>query len=134
MKSLNLYRLWEIMNILYNKQEELHKEGKWISFFGDSSSYYGGGRFEDFIEHYSFRVRGKEVVVYSTMCHEDFTIDDFNYIPAKLLNYTNEEVSEWLKDEIKIQLAQLEEKREQDRIYVKQQIEILERRLVMLSE
>lgn len=55
MKTLNLYRVWEILNKIVTKQNLLEEEDIFVSLLGVNSNYYPS-TFENFLDYYSFSV------------------------------------------------------------------------------
>ena len=55
MKTLNLYRIWEIANILQDKMDELVEQCIYVYLLGHRASYVPS-QFENFLEYYSFKI------------------------------------------------------------------------------
>lgn len=128
MKTLNLYRVWEIMNKLITKQNLLEI---YISFFGDSSNYYPTMGFEDFLDYYNFSINEHYLVVFNDdgIPYEDYTNNDFSYIPRQLLNMSDEELDIWMEEEIKRQLLQQDLEKELKREHILEEIKRLQKEL-----
>ena len=78
MENLNLRRVWEVCSTLSLKESELQEQSIFISFMGNRSNYYNP-TFEDFLNYYSFRIDGDEIIVFNDdgVPYEDCTNDDF---------------------------------------------------------
>lgn len=130
MRELNLYKLWEVCNTLSSKESELQEQGIFISFMGNRSNY-GEMNFEKFLEYYSFRIDGDEIVVFNQdgVPYEEFTNNDFSYIPTVLLSFSAEKLESWMNIEVDLQLAQQKREREQQKENIKSKIERLKTQL-----
>ena len=95
MRELNLYKLWEVCNTLALKESELQEQSIFISFMGHKSNFCAQ-TFESFLEYYSFSIEGETIIVFNDdgVPYEDFSTDDFSYVPAVLLSFG--EVHRWL--------------------------------------
>ena len=89
---IDLKRIWEITQIIYNIQEEL--EGKDIYL-----SYNTCYNFEHFVEFYSFKLdlENKKLCYYNNdpVPYEDYNYNEFNYLPLNILDYTDLQIVEW---------------------------------------
>jgi len=130
MKTLNLHRVWEIMNKLTTKQNLLEEEGIYVQFLSNNSNYYYKS-FEDFLDYYNFSVNKWYVVVFNDAPdpYEDWTNDDFNHIPREIIDMTNDELDIWVEEEVKRQLEEQRKDREREKESIKQQIERLQKQL-----
>ena len=133
MRELNLYKLWEVCNILSLKESELQKQSIFITFMGNRSNYCNP-IFEGFVNYYSFRIDGDEIIVFNNdgVPYEDYTNDDFSYVPTVLLSFSPEKLENWMKIEVDLQLEQQKCEKEQQREDIKSQIERLKTRLETL--
>ena len=61
-KTLDLYNLWQVCNILSEKQEELSENSVYISFLGTRSSYTAID-FQSFLEYYSFKTDNNTITI-----------------------------------------------------------------------
>ena len=104
--NLNLEKVWQVMNTLSNKQSELSEDNVYINFMGHRS-LYNEVSFESFLDYYSFKINKDEIVVFNNdgVAWEDFTNDDFSYIPSVLLSFSAEKLNKWVETEIELQLA-----------------------------
>lgn len=130
MRELNLYKLWEVCNTLSLKESELQEQGIFISFMGNRSNYCNP-IFEGFLNYYSFRIDGDEIVVFNDdgVPYEEFTNNDFSYIPTVLLSFGEKELERRIDDEIEKQLTQQKLEKLQQKDYIKSQIERLKTQL-----
>lgn len=134
MNTLNLRKLWEVMNTINFAQEKIADEqDKWVSLLGHRSEYFSNS-FEQFLEYYSFRISGDTIVVYNNdaVPYEEFNIDDFSYVPACLLSFSNREIQEWIEEEIERQLKQQEDEKLEEKERLKREIERLQKQLEKL--
>lgn len=130
MENLNLKKLWEVCNILSNKQSELCEQNIFVHLLGHRSNY-GELGFEGFLNYYSFRVDGDEIVVFNQdgIPYEDYYNDDFSYIPLSLLSFGEKELEKWIDDEIEKQLEQQRLNNLAEKENIKQKIKRLETQL-----
>ena len=130
MKKLDFYKLWQIMNILSEKEQELSEKDIYISLLGNSSNYCSPG-FEGFLNYYSFRICDDEIIVFNddSVAYETFTNDDFSEIPSVFLSFSEEELNSWMEDEINSQLKEQEASKIAEKETLKQQIELLTKKL-----
>ena len=129
-KELNLEKLWGICNLLSLKESELQEQSIFISFMGHRSNY-GEIGFEGFLNYYSFRIDGDEIVVFNQdgIPYESYHNDDFSYIPTVLLSFSAEKLENWMKIEVDLQLEQQKREKEQQKENIKSQIERLKTQL-----
>lgn len=130
MIELNLYRVWEIMNKLKQKEYSLEEEDIYVYFLSRRSQYTPTD-FEHFLDYYYFSINESYLVVFNDdgIPYEDYTNQDFNYIPRQILDKTDEELDAWMEEEVKRQLEEQREEREQEKENIKKQIERLQKRL-----
>lgn len=126
MRELNLYKLWEVCNTLSLKESELQEQSIFISFLGNESNFCAQ-TFESFLEYYSFSVEDETIIVFNDdgIPYEDYTNDDFSYVPTVLLSFGKKELEKWMDDEIEKQLAKQKLEKLQRKDYIKSQIERL---------
>src|SRR5690606_237170 len=131
MKTLNLHRVWEIMNKLTEKKNILEEEGVYVNFFGNSSNYYGMKDFRDFLGHYNFSINERYLVVFNDdwVPYEDWSENDFNHIPREIIDMTDEELDVWAEEEVKRQKEQEQLNKIAEKERIKQEIERLEKQL-----
>ena len=129
-KKLDLEKLWQILNILSNKQDDLCEYDIYVSLLGNQSSY-SYSSFEQFLSYYSFKVDGDLIGVFNEdlVPWEDYRVDDFSYIPSVLLSFGEKELSEWMEDEIKRQLEQQGFEKSAEKERIEQEIKQLTKRL-----
>ena len=130
MKTLNLHRVWEIMNKLTTKQNLLEEEGIYVQFLSSNSNYYNRS-FEDFLDHYNFSINEWYLVVFNDdiVPYEDWTENDFNHIPREILDLTDDELDIWAEEEIKRWEEQEQLNKIAEKEGIKQQIERLQKQL-----
>ena len=130
MRELNLYKLWEVCNTLSLKESELQEQSIFISFMGYKSNFCAQ-TFESFLEYYSFSIEGETIIVFNDdgVPYEDFSTDDFSYVPTILLSFGEKELEKWIDDETERQLAQQKLEKLQRKDYIKEQIKRLETQL-----
>jgi hypothetical protein len=123
MEVLNLKKLWEVMDTLTRKQQELEEHDIFVHLLGSKSKYWGLS-FDDFLRDYSFKIEKvtETIVVYNDdgVPFEYYSNDDFSYIPFSLLSFSAEQLEEWMENEIVKQLDQ----QEKDKITEKERIEL----------
>ena len=130
MKELNLEKLWSVCNTLSNKESELCEQNIFVHLMGHRSNY-GEISFEGFLNYYSFRLDGDEIVVFNNdpISWESFSNDDFSYIPLSLLSFGEKDLGKWMDDEIENQLAQQKLNKLAEKEGIKQKIKHLETQL-----
>jgi hypothetical protein len=130
MEKLDLKKLWDVCNTLSNKMDELSEQDTWVNFLGNRSSYCGMS-FEGFLDYYSFNIVKDGVIVYNNdgVPYEDYTNDDFSYVPICLLSFSDEEIKNWMEEEIAKQLKEKEVEKLQQKDYLKNQIKRLQNQL-----
>jgi hypothetical protein len=135
METLNLKKLWEICNILSDKQNEFHEQGIYIYFMGRSSEY-NSMSFESFLDYYSFKIIKdvNEVLVFNNdpISWENYSTNDFSYVPLNLLLGGEKALEEYLKNETEKQLEQIEKDKIALKEKVKKDIEKLTNKLKTL--
>lgn len=130
MENLELKKLWQVMNTLSEKQSELAEESVYVYLMGDRSNY-GDMSFEGFLNYYSFRIDGDEIIVFNNdpVSWEDYSTDDFSYIPLSLISFGEEQLENWMQNEIEKQLAQQKLIKLAEKENLKSQIKRLETQL-----
>ncbi len=129
--KLDLKRVWEVMNTLSYKQAKLaEEEDKYVELLGHSSNYCQQ-EFDSFLNYYSFKVDGDNIVVFNDdgVPYEDYDNDDFSYVPICLLSFSAEKLERWVETEIELQLAKQERDKIREKEDIKRQIELLQKRL-----
>lgn len=132
MKTLDLEKTWQILNKLSYEMGMLSDKDVFVSLLGNSSNYCGGGDFESFLDYYSFKIQNTMLCVFNDdgVPWEDYTNQDFSYIPLTILNFSEEKLENWMKEEIENQLKQQELEKLQRKEYIKAQIERLQKQLL----
>lgn len=128
--TLDLVKVWQIMNKLSIKQDELSEKNIYVHLLSSGSSYCNPS-FEKFLNYYSFRIDGDDIIVFNDdgIPYEDYTNRDFSYIPSVLLSFSSEKLDNWVETEIKLQLAKQERDKAEQKKDIKAQIERLQKQL-----
>ena len=130
MKTLDLYKVWEIMQYLSLKQSELSEKDIFVSFLRNSSNY-SDMSFEGFLVYYYFKIEEDLVIVFNddAVQWEAYNNNDFSYLPKCLLNFDKKELEQWVTNAIKSQLKQREESKIEDKKRIELQIKMLQKQL-----
>jgi hypothetical protein len=130
MKELNLWKLWEICNKLSEKESELAEQDIYVHLLGHRSNY-GKTNFEEFLNYYSFKIDEDEIIVFNNdpISWEDFSNNDYSYIPSILLSFADWQLENWMKNEIEKQIEQKEKDKLAEKEDIKQKIEYLQEQL-----
>lgn len=131
MKTLDLKRIWEVMNRLSYEETKLSEEkDKYVQLLGHSSNYCNSS-FEGFLNYYSFRLDGDDIIVFNDdkVAWEDYTVNDFSIFPSVLLSFSAENLEKWIENEIEMQLKQQELNKITEKENIKRQIELLTKKL-----
>jgi len=133
MKTLNLYKVWKVLNFL-NEQEELYNNQDIYPCFLGRSSFYCIVDFENFLEYYSFKIDENDIVIFNDdgVPYEDFTNQDFSHISQELLDFSEKEIKDWCSKQVKVYLEEVQCMRQNEKENIKSQIEILTKRLEKL--
>ena len=104
MESINTKRIWEIFQIIDRIDEDE------VLDFNNASLEYEG-----LLDWFSFKVLADSVMVFNDdpIPYEDYTWNDFNYIPFYVMNMTDEEVEEWVIEEIEKEYVEWEQSRKE---------------------
>ena len=130
MKNLNLEKLWNICNILSEKESELSEHDTYISLLGNRSNF-SAYSFEQFLGYYAFKVEDDNIVIFNDdkVAWEDYTNNDFSYIPIPLLSFDEKQLENWMETEIKLELERQEREKVRKKEDLKKQIELLTKKL-----
>lgn len=130
MKELYLEKVWQIMNLLSGREAELSEQDCYISLLGNSSEYCPQ-EFESFLDYYSFKVDGEHIIVFNDdgIPYEDYSRNDFSYLPIELLPFGEKDLEKWIENEIESQLKQQEEQKIAEKENLKLEIERLTKKL-----
>ena len=133
MKTLDLYKVWEALNKISNRQSDLCEQDIFVQLLGSRSNYLEMS-FDNFLEHYSFKIDADEVTIFNDdgIPWEDYTNSDFSYIPSVLLSFSAEKLDNWIEIQIKLDLERQEREKVSQKEDIKAQIIELERRLKTL--
>ena len=122
MEIINTKRIWEIFQIV----DRIDEDGT-LGFNNASLEY------ESFLEWYSFKIIRDSIMVFNDdrVPYEDYTWNEFNYIPFSVMNMSDEGVEKWVIEEIKKkeeEYAEWEQKRKEALLHeIERNKEILER-------
>jgi hypothetical protein len=135
MKELNLYKVWEVLNKLSDTMDRLSEENKYVYLLGHSS-VYSKMSFESFLEYYSFKIDGDNLIVFNddSVAWEDFTTNDFSSFPICLLSFSAEKLKNWIDVEVDLQLEKQEREKLQDLEDKKSQIARLQKEVDNFGE
>ena len=134
MKNLNLEKLHYICNKLSNKEQELSERDIYVSLMGHSSNY-SEMEFESFMKYYNFGFEDDNIVVFNDdgIPYENYTNQDFSYIPIILLSFDETMLEKYIENEINEQLKHQEQERLQRKEDLKRKIELLQKQLINLQ-
>ena len=130
MKKLDLEKLWSVCNKLSNKEQELSERDIYVSLMGHSSNY-SEMEFESFMKYYNFGFEDDNIVVFNddAVSYENYTNQDFSYIPIILLSFDETMLEKYIENEINEQLKHQEQERLQRKEDLKTKIELLTKKL-----
>lgn len=130
MKNLDLEKLWNVCNTLSEKESELAEHGTYVYLLGNSSNF-SAYSFEQFLEYYSFKIEDDSIIVFNDdkVAWEDYTNNDFSYIPIILLSFDKKRLESWMEIEIKLELERQEREKVQEKEDLKRKIELLQKQL-----
>ena len=130
MKNLDLEKLHYICNKLSNKEQELSERDIYVSLMGHSSNY-SEMEFESFIKYYNFGFEDDNIVVFNDdgIPYENYTNQDFSYIPTILLSFDETMLEKYIENEINEQLKHQEQERLQRKEDLKTKIKLLQKEL-----
>ena len=130
MRNLNLEKLWSVCNILSNKEQELSERDIYVSLMGHNSNY-SEMEFESFMKYYNFGFEDDNIVVFNDdkVAWEDYTNNDFSYIPIILLSFDETMLEKYIENEINEQLEAQEREKVREKEDIKKQIELLTKKL-----
>lgn len=132
MKEINIFRLWQITNII---QEELFKieeeKGVFIEFNTIND-------YDLFLERYSFKIETE----YNKICYynndyipyENYTYNEYNYLPLGVLEMNDEEVKKYAYGLYEDLLNKEKNDRESLKERLKRDIENFEKQLRNLED
>ena len=134
MKNLDLEKLHYICNKLSNKEQELSERDIYVSLMGHSSNY-SEMEFESFMKYYNFGFEDDNIVVFNddAVSYENYTVNDFSYIPIILLSFDETMLEKYIENEINEQLKHQEQERLQRKEDLKTKIKLLQKQLINLQ-
>lgn len=105
MTTLDLHKIHQTLNIISLEQSNLLEENVFVNLLGYHSEY-SEISFTNFLEYYSFKVEDNTICIFnnSGVAYESYNNNDYSYLPAILLDITDEELNTWMKVEIAKQL------------------------------
>jgi hypothetical protein len=127
---LDLEKIWKLCNILSDRQCALDEQNCYVQLLGNSSEYFSID-FESFLEYYSFKIEDNNVVVFNCdgIPYEDYSNNDYSYIPLPVLGFGKEELENYVNQMIEMQLKEQEKTRIAEKENIKRQIERLQKQL-----
>ncbi len=128
MKTLDLYRIWEILNFISEQENVLNDKNIYPCFLGMNSSYYEMD-FDSFINYYSFRIDEDEICVFE---NDPILYEDYSHIPKELLSFNDNELTTWIEKQTEIHLPRLEENKKLEKKELEDKIKLLTQRLKKL--
>lgn len=123
------------MNILSEREQELSEKDIYVSLLGNRSNYIKMS-FEGFLDYYSFKVEDEYTIsVYNddNVPYEEYTVNDFSYVPTYLLSCSSQDLDLWIEGKIAEQLKQQEADNSARKENLKQQIQLLLKQLDNLN-
>ena len=130
---LDLQKVWSVLNFITEQENVYNEKDIYPNLLGLNSHYYYQD-FNHFLEHYSFRVDEDQICVFNDdqVPYEDFTNSNFSYIPKELLDYNDEQLKEWIEEQVGIHLKRVEQNKQEEKENLKNQIKFLTERLEKL--
>ena len=115
MKTLDLEKVHKVMSIAHDFEMSVDEENNSnFKAFGQSDSFLPCN-FKTFLKHYSFQVEDDVLCVFNNdnIPYEEYSYGIYNYIPVKVLDFTENELQDWLK----LKLEEYNKKLAKDKIY-----------------
>ena len=130
MKTIDLHRVWQIMNRIAEREGELNERNIYTYLLGGQSEY-SQMSFESFTSYYSFKIDPLHLSVFNIdgIPYEDYDNTDYSYLPLEVLSLSDKKLDGWIDAEIKKQLERLEEQKIEKRENIKKQIQFLQKQL-----
>lgn len=121
------------MNFISEQEDVLNEKDIYPYFLGMRSNYYKQD-FNSFLGHYSLRIDDDEICVFNDnqVPYEDYTNDDFSYLPKELLDFNEKQLKDWIDKEVDIHLKRVEQNKKEEKEHIKNQIKILTKKLEQL--
>jgi hypothetical protein len=135
METLNIYKLWQLCEIIYKKQIELEENNIYISLLGTHSNY-NEMSYEYFLEYYNFKIEENAVIVFNCdkESYSDYSNDDYNVIPTILLEMNAKDLKSWLEKQIQKEILKQKQEKDNEKIYLTNEIKRLQEQLNTLSK
>lgn len=93
MKKINIFRLWQITNIIQEELYKIEEEKDVFITFNTIDDY------DLFLERYSFKIETefKKICYYNNdyIPYEDYTYNEYNYLPFEVLEMNDDEVKKY---------------------------------------
>lgn len=107
MTTLDLYKIHQILNTISLEQSNLSEKDIFVSLLGHHSEYLEIS-FTNFLEYYSFKVEDNTICIFNNdgVSYESYNNNDYSFLPAILLEITDEELNTWMKVETAKQVCQ----------------------------
>ncbi len=133
MKTLDLYRIWEVMNFLTEQEDILNDKGLYPCFLGQNSNYFEQ-EFLSFLQEYSFNVDENEICVFNNdgIPYEDYTNNDYSYIPVELLTFNDEQLMNWIDKRTQDYIQRQKHYKEEEKKNIEHKIKLLTEQLKKL--
>jgi len=133
MKTLDLYRIWEVMNFLIEQEDILNDKGLYPDFLGENSNYFEQ-EFSSFLEEYSFNVDENEICVFNNdgIPYEDYTNNDYSYISVELLSFNDEQLMNWIDKKTQDYIERQKHYKEEEKKNIEYKIKLLTEQLKKL--
>ena len=130
MKTLDLHRICEVMNFLMEQEYILNEKDLYPYFLGQNSNYYKQ-EFTYFLETYSFCLDEDEICIFNNdiIPYEDDRNNDYSYIPAKLLTFSNEQLMDWVDKRKQDYIERQKHYKEEEKKNIEHKIKILTEQL-----
>ena len=127
---LDLEKIWKLCNYFSDRQCALDEQNCYVQLLGNKSQYFSRD-FESFLEYYSFKSEDDNVVIFNNdpIPYEDYNNNDYSYIPIPVLGFGKEELENYIKQMVDMQLKEQEEARIAEKENIKRQIERLQKQL-----
>ena len=102
---LDLQKIWNTMNFISEQTDVLNEKDIYPLFLGMRSNYCKQD-FNSFLGHYSLRIDDDEICVFNDdqIPYEDYTNDDFSYLPKYLLDFNEKQLKDWIDKEVNVLL------------------------------
>ena len=133
MKTLDLHRIWEVMNFLTEQEDILNDKGLYLDFLGQDSFYFTQD-FLSFLEEYSFNVFNDEICVFNNdpIPYENHRNNDYSYIPVEFLTFNDEQLMNWIDKRTQDYIQRQKHYKEEEKKNIEYKIKLLTEQLKKL--